>query len=68
MPGCSAHVVDPVATVFLAPGSSVQFAETIPNVPALVGITLIGQALTYNPPLTPLGLVASNGMVLMLGL
>jgi hypothetical protein len=36
--------------------------------PALVGINLIGQALTYNPPLTPLGLVASNGMVLSLGL
>jgi hypothetical protein len=68
MPGCSAHVVDPVATVFLSPGSSVQFPETIPNVPVLVGLTLIGQAVTYSPPLTPLGLVASNGMVLSLGL
>ena len=68
MPGCSAHVVDPVATVFLSPGSSVQFPETIPNVPALVALTLIGQAVTYSPPLTPLGLVASNGMVLSLGL
>ena len=68
MPGCSAHVVDPVATVFLSPGSSVQFPETIPNVPALIALTLIGQAVTYNPPLTPLGLVASNGMVLSLGL
>jgi len=68
MPGCSAHVVDPVATVFLAPGSSVQFPETIPNIPALVGLVLIGQGLTYNPGLTPLGLVASNGMVLSLGL
>jgi hypothetical protein len=68
MPGCSAHVVDPVATLFLAPASTMQFSETIPNMPALVGINLIGQALTYNPPLTPLGLVASNGMVLSLGL
>jgi hypothetical protein len=68
MPGCSAHVVDPVATVFLSPGGSVQFPETIPNVPALIALTLIGQAVTYNPPLTPLGLVASNGMVLSLGL
>jgi hypothetical protein len=37
-------------------------------VPALVALTLIGQAVTYSPPLTPLGLVASNGMVLSLGL
>jgi hypothetical protein len=68
MPGCFAHVVDPVATLFVAPGSSQQVAESIPNHTALVGVTLVGQAVTYNPPLTPLGLVASNAMVLALGL
>ncbi len=68
MPGCEAHVVAPVATLFLAPGTSVQFPETIPNNPSLIGVVLVGQALVYSPPLTPLGFVASNGMLLTLGL
>lgn len=68
MPGCFAHVVAAEATFFLAPGASQQIAETIPNVTALVGVSLVGQAVTYNPGLTQLGLVASNGMVLTLGL
>ena len=68
MPGCVAHVVDPIATLYLSPSSSVQLPESIPNAPGLIGVVLVGQALTYSPPLTPLGLVASNGMVLTLGL
>ncbi|MFY9341235.1 MAG: hypothetical protein WAT39_02015 [Planctomycetota bacterium] len=68
MAGCFAHVVAPVATAFLAPGATVQIGEPIPNSVALVGVTLVGQAATYNPPLTALGLVASNGIVLGLGL
>ena len=68
MPGCFAHVSGPEATLFLSPGSSVQIPESIPNSISLIGATLVGQAVTYNPPLTPLGLVASNGMVLTLGL
>ncbi|HZN38022.1 MAG TPA: hypothetical protein VFD82_04420 [Planctomycetota bacterium] len=68
MPGCYAHVIDPVATAFLSPGTSLLIGESIPNNTALVGVTLVGQAVTYSPPLTPLGLVASNAMVLGLGL
>lgn len=68
MPGCFAHVLAPVATLFVSPGSSVQIAESIPNNPALMGVNLIAQAVAYSPPLTPIGLVASNGMVLSLGL
>ncbi|HEU4420075.1 MAG TPA: hypothetical protein VFT55_14165 [Planctomycetota bacterium] len=68
MPGCAAHVVDPVATLYLSPSSSVQLPESIPNVASLIGVVLVGQALTYSPPLTPIGLVASNGMVLTLGM
>ena len=51
-----------------SPSSSVQLAESIPDVASLIGVVLVGQALTYSPPLTPLGLVASNGMVLTLGM
>ena len=68
MAGCFMHVVSPLATLFSAPGATQQLAETIPNTVALVGVSLIGQAATYSPPLTPLGLVASNGLVLTLGL
>ena len=67
MPGCFAHVVAPVAAMFLAPGASAQLSEVLPNTAALMGVTLVGQAVTYNPQLTPLGLVASNAMVLSLG-
>ncbi|MFY9341112.1 MAG: hypothetical protein WAT39_01395 [Planctomycetota bacterium] len=67
MPGCFAHVVAPVATLLVSPGASAQVPEVLPNVPALMGLTLVGQAVTYNPGLTPLGLVASNGIVLLLG-
>ncbi|HEX5051152.1 MAG TPA: hypothetical protein VFZ65_05235 [Planctomycetota bacterium] len=68
MPGCFAHVIDPIATVFVSPGASHQLAESIPNITGLIGLTLVGQAVVYDPPLTPLGLVASNGLVLTLGL
>jgi len=34
----------------------------------LIGFVLVGQAITYSPPLTPLGFVLSNGMLLTLGL
>jgi hypothetical protein len=68
MPGCFQHVVAPVFTMFVPAGATVQLPETIPNNTALAGLRLVGQAVTFNPPLTPLGLVASNGMVLITGL
>jgi hypothetical protein len=68
MPGCFQYVVAPVTTLFWTPGSTLQLPETIPNSVSLVGVTLVGQAAIYVPPLTPLGVVASNGIVLGLGL
>ncbi len=68
MPGCMAHVVDPIASVVVLPAASVQHAEPVPNAPSLIGFVLVGQSLVYRPPLTPLGFVVSNGMVLTLGL
>ena len=68
MPGCFAHVTAPVASIFLSPGPSLQLPESIPNSAVLIGVNLVGQAVIYNAPLTPLGLVASNAMVLTLGL
>lgn len=68
MPGCEAYLLDPVLGAFVPAGASAQFPETIPNVSALIGVELIGQALVVNAPLTPSGLVSSNGVVLTLGL
>ncbi len=68
MPGCYSHVIAPVTTLFVAPGATQTVAESIPNATAFVGVDLIGQAVTYNPSLTALGLVASNGLKLSVGL
>jgi len=68
MPGCFAHVLAPESTFFLAPLTSQLVPQSIPNAPVLIGVELVGQAATFNPSLTPLGLVASNAMLLTLGL
>jgi hypothetical protein len=69
MPGCFGYAELPCdATVYAVPAASVQIGEPIPNVTALVGVTLVGQALAYFPGITPVGLVSSNGMVLTVGL
>jgi hypothetical protein len=69
MPGCFGQVGLPAdAALLVSPPASLQIAESIPNNTALVGVTLVGQVLAYMPGMTPLGLVASNGMVLTLGL
>ncbi|MFY9344542.1 MAG: hypothetical protein WAT39_18765 [Planctomycetota bacterium] len=68
MTGCMAHLVAPIAWVYVAPGSSVQQSQSVPNNPGLIGAIEVGQAITYSPPLTPLGFVLSNGMLLTLGL
>lgn len=68
MQGCFAHVLAPESVLFVAPAASHAVSQSIPNAPVLIGVELFGQAATYNPPLTSLGLVASNAMLLTLGL
>lgn len=68
MSGCQLHVVNPIASAYVPTGPTAQEPLAIPNAPALIGFVVVGQALTYSPPLTPLGFVTSNGMVLTLGL
>ena len=67
MPGCYSHLVAPDSTLFLSPGTNVQVPQVLPNTASLMGLTLVGQAVTFNPSLSPLGLVASNATVLWLG-
>jgi hypothetical protein len=68
MPGCFSHLQAPVGSLFLSPTAAFTINESIPSNTALAGMTLVGQVVAYSPPLTPLGLIASNGMVLTLGL
>ncbi|MGE3173441.1 MAG: hypothetical protein AB7O97_12520 [Planctomycetota bacterium] len=68
MPGCFQYPVAPWTEFFAVSGSSAQLSQFIPNVIPFVGVELVGQAVIYQPPLTPLGFVASNGFVLTLGL
>lgn len=67
MPGCFAHLTDPVTTLVVSPGTTAQVPEVLPNNTALLGVTVVGQAASYNPSLSPLGVVLSNAIVLELG-
>ena len=68
MTGCEAHIANWWSDVFVLPPSTVQLPEIIPNDVTLIGVQLIGQVVTHSPPLTPMGLIASNAVVLTLGL
>lgn len=69
MPGCFQYLAGPVITALVvAPGTTAQIAQAIPNSVALVGVRLFGQAAGYSPQLTPLGAVVSNAVALSAGL
>lgn len=63
MPGCTlwtgAEITQPTV---VAP-----FLLEIPESPALVGGQIFGQALVFDPPANPLGLIWSNGLALTIG-
>jgi len=67
MAGCFGHVVGGVNQFWFAPGVSVQVPLVLPNDPSLAGLPVAGQSFAYNPPLTALGLVASNGVAMIVG-
>jgi hypothetical protein len=67
MPGCTAHVTDGLASAFVPASSSFPIPVPIPSDQSLTGLRVIAQSFTYGPPLTPLGLIAANGLVLVLG-
>jgi hypothetical protein len=67
MPTCFAHVVGGVNEVWLNPTATAQVPLAIPNAGALVGTVLGAQSLSASPPLTPLGFIASNGVLMTIG-
>jgi hypothetical protein len=73
MPGRTARVdsITPVASVtlaFVTPGTSAPINPPIPNNSALVAMTLFAQVATVSTGYTSLGLIASNGAQIDLGL
>jgi hypothetical protein len=67
MPGCEGYVVNGVTHMFLQPVGTSTHPFQVPNDPSLAGLPLVGQSFTYSPGLTPLGIIASNGVLLVIG-
>jgi hypothetical protein len=68
MPGCFGYVSSSGSTIlYIAPGASVQTPLAIPNLAAFTGLAVYGQSFTNSPGLTPLGVITSNGLTLVLG-
>jgi hypothetical protein len=67
MPGCLGYVSGGSTILYLSPGATAQSALAIPNVAAFTGVTVYGQSFTNSPGYTPLGVIATNGLTLVLG-
>lgn len=67
MPGCFGYVQGGVSTIFVNPVGSVSVPFNVPNNAVFNGLEIVAQSFTYSPPLTPLGVIASNGLVLTVG-
>jgi hypothetical protein len=70
MPGCFSYTQNAflIGGLWIAPGASHLVSIPIPNQNSLIGAVVYTQSATFGPPLTPLGAIASNGLVLTLGL
>jgi hypothetical protein len=67
MPTCFAHVLGGVNELWLNPGSTALVPLVVPNDPSLSGTVIGAQSISASPPLTPLGFIASNGVLLTVG-
>jgi hypothetical protein len=67
MAGCSRYVDGLATRLFVAPGSTHSVPFAVPNNAAFVGVEVFSQGVSFSPPLTALGAIASNGLSLRLG-
>ena len=67
MPGCFGYVQNGVSSLFIAPGATSTYPLVVPNTASLIGLSVINQSFTYSPGLPPLGVSASNGVLLRVG-
>ncbi|MEO6594749.1 MAG: hypothetical protein ABIP94_08350 [Planctomycetota bacterium] len=68
MPGCRLFLnLDVTSTLLLNGGPSV-FMQAIPNMNSLIGVRIFAQSFVFVPGANALGLIASNGVILTIGL
>jgi len=67
MEGCFSYTNGGVNQFWFPAGASVSVPFVIPNDPNFTGLPVVSQSYAYTPPLTTLGLIASNGVVMVLG-
>lgn len=67
MPTCFAYVSGGVNEVWTNPAATAQVPLAVPNTASLIGLPVGAQSLSANPPLTPLGFIASNGVLMTVG-
>ncbi len=67
MPTCFAYVVGGVNEVWLNPVGTAQVPLVVPIAASLIGLPVGAQSISASPPLTPLGFIASNGVLMIVG-
>jgi hypothetical protein len=68
MPGCSLLVPTDVIELSAATGGTAAWSVGIPNVPSLAAASFRQQAFVLDPAANPLGLAASNGVLVTIGI
>jgi len=68
MPGCLLFVLTDFVEFRTAQDGVAEWTITIPNSPSLVAVRIRQQAFPLDVPSTPLGLVASNALLMTLGI
>jgi hypothetical protein len=67
MEGCQSHVLGGWSYLYFAPSGSAVTNLTLPNDPLFLALPLIAQGFVWDPGLSSLGAVATNGQALTLG-
>jgi hypothetical protein len=66
MPGCRQYVDLDVSRIFLVSAASGSVPQTIPNSSSFAGVHVYCQSATFSAGFVPLGVIASNGLTLLL--
>jgi hypothetical protein len=67
MGGCSLYATLDSLIPFPLSGAVSSYGFVVPNSPPLIGVAFTAQAATLTPSVTPLNLLSSNGLQLLLG-
>jgi hypothetical protein len=68
MPGCRQYVGLDSTMVFVVTGATASVPLGVPNIPALAGVRVQCQSATFSSGINALGVIASNGLTLVLDL